>query len=288
MRYSATELPIFRILASLRSWLCTPASAQDPVLYSLCTQSHCTLQSFITVSVPLSTTVCNPLSTTAYNSLYQVYESHSLRLSITYFLTQIIALSCQFFGLIHYTDLKILKASHGHHQHCAEMEKCLFHKRDLVIIATKKRKRKKEELRKVRVPWLEGRLSSALIWGWVLIKQTPSMLSLPNHAIGFSDLISLICEQLRYKKKPDPLPRSQNNKIVWLTNMADTFWEIHEVRKGMWAFLLCFTGADWLSRKTPITWKESFLRQPVSLQTTSLRKLTQTKPLLWRDLIIMA
>ena len=152
MRYSATELPIFRILASLRSWLCTPASAQDPVLYSLCTQSHCTLQSFITVSVPLSTTVCNPLSTTAYNSLYQVYESHSLRLSITYFLTQIIALSCQFFGLIHYTDLKILKASHGHHQHCAEMEKCLFHKRDLVIIATKKRKRKKEELRKVRVP----------------------------------------------------------------------------------------------------------------------------------------
>ena len=49
---------------------------------------------------------------------------------------------------------------------------------------------------------------------------------------------------------------SQNNKIVWLSNMADTFLEIQEVRKGLWAFVswLCFSGADWLVRQTPITW----------------------------------
>ena len=34
---------------------------------------------------------------------------------------------------------------------------------------------------------------------------------------------------------------SQNNKIAWLSNMADTFgWDIHEVRKGIWlVFLDC-------------------------------------------------
>ena len=50
---------------------------------------------------------------------------------------------------------------------------------------------------------------------------------------------------------------SQNNKIVWLSNMADIFFlEIHEVRKGLWAFVswLCFPYADWLSRQTRITW----------------------------------
>ena len=32
---------------------------------------------------------------------------------------------------------------------------------------------------------------------------------------------------------------SKNNKmIVWLPNMAYTFWETHEVRKGIWAFFL--------------------------------------------------
>ena len=31
--------------------------------------------------------------------------------------------------------------------------------------------------------------------------------------------------------------------------------EIHgEVRKGVWAFWLCFLDADWLGRQTPITW----------------------------------
>ena len=35
------------------------------------------------------------------------------------------------------------------------------------------------------------------------------------------------------------------------------FWEIHEVRKGLWAFFswFCFSGADWLSKQTPITWR---------------------------------
>ena len=37
---------------------------------------------------------------------------------------------------------------------------------------------------------------------------------------------------------------NQNNNIVWLSNMADKFlWEIHKVRKGLWAFFsswFCF------------------------------------------------
>ena len=36
---------------------------------------------------------------------------------------------------------------------------------------------------------------------------------------------------------------SQNNKIVIFINMADIFGEIHEVRKGFWAF---FLSVDWL------------------------------------------
>ena len=32
------------------------------------------------------------------------------------------------------------------------------------------------------------------------------------------------------------------------------FWEIHEVRKGLWAFffLVVFFDADWLGRQTPM------------------------------------
>ena len=51
---------------------------------------------------------------------------------------------------------------------------------------------------------------------------------------------------------------SQNNEILWLSNMADKsfFRDIHEVRKGLWAFFswLCFMDAYWLSRQTQITW----------------------------------
>ena len=34
------------------------------------------------------------------------------------------------------------------------------------------------------------------------------------------------------------------------------FLEIHEVRKGVWAFFLdcAFSDVDWVSRQTPITW----------------------------------
>ena len=39
--------------------------------------------------------------------------------------------------------------------------------------------------------------------------------------------------------------------------MEDTFfWEIHKVHKGMWASFswLCFSCADWLGKKTLVTW----------------------------------
>ena len=47
---------------------------------------------------------------------------------------------------------------------------------------------------------------------------------------------------------------SRNNKIVRLSNMADTFWEIHAVRKGLWAFFLIVLFGCWLAAQTLITW----------------------------------
>ena len=46
---------------------------------------------------------------------------------------------------------------------------------------------------------------------------------------------------------------SQNNKIVWLSNMADTFYE---VRKGLWAFFLdcAFRMLIGWTDKAPVTW----------------------------------
>ena len=62
---------------------------------------------------------------------------------------------------------------------------------------------------------------------------------------------------------------SQNNKILWLSNMADTLvCHIHKTRKGMWAsfYWLCFSGAAWLSRTNSdhmmlmkFNWKESIV-----------------------------
>ena len=47
----------------------------------------------------------------------------------------------------------------------------------------------------------------------------------------------------------------QNNKIVWLSNMADTFvrssWGVQRC-VGFFSWL-CFLDADWLKRQTPVT-----------------------------------
>ena len=44
---------------------------------------------------------------------------------------------------------------------------------------------------------------------------------------------------------------SQNNRIVWLSNVA----EIHEVRKGLWAFFSIVLSGCWLAgQANPITW----------------------------------
>ena len=58
-----------------------------------------------------------------------------------------------------------------------------------------------------------------------------------------ADHAARTCERFVY------INNSQNNKIVWLSNMADIYWEIHEVRKGMWAFFL-----DCALRALPIGW----------------------------------
>ena len=47
---------------------------------------------------------------------------------------------------------------------------------------------------------------------------------------------------------------SQNNNILWLSNMANTWiWDIHAFRQRIWALflaVLCFSDADWLGRQT--------------------------------------
>ena len=48
---------------------------------------------------------------------------------------------------------------------------------------------------------------------------------------------------------------SQNNKIVWLSNMADTFWRNSRGAQRFVGFSWsCFSDADWLGWQTPITW----------------------------------
>ena len=50
---------------------------------------------------------------------------------------------------------------------------------------------------------------------------------------------------------------SQNNKIVWLSNMADTFLRNLRCAQRFVGFCswLCLSDADWLGRQTPITWQ---------------------------------
>ena len=51
---------------------------------------------------------------------------------------------------------------------------------------------------------------------------------------------------------------SPNNKILRLSNMTDTLFEkISRCAKvyGLFLYWLCFSGADWVGRQTPITWK---------------------------------
>ena len=64
---------------------------------------------------------------------------------------------------------------------------------------------------------------------------------------------------------------SQNNKIfLIIKHDRHIFWEIHEVRRGMWAFfsLLCFSDADWLCRRNPISWTKC--HSTVSAQALSM------------------
>ena len=58
------------------------------------------------------------------------------------------------------------------------------------------------------------------------------------------------------RKRSDRNQGSQNNKIIWLSNRADTFIEkFTRCAKVYGCFsLLCVSGADWLGRKTLTTW----------------------------------
>ena len=115
----------------------------------------------------------------------------------------------------------------------------------------------------------------------IITKFPPVIWILATFLIGFSDLndlwvskikkpmilctssMSRWCEQsTKHRRSSENMWKvclcySQNNKILWLSNTSNTFdGEIHAVRKSMLAFYswLCYTGSDWLSRQTPITW----------------------------------
>ena len=77
-----------------------------------------------------------------------------------------------------------------------------------------------------------------------MILCTPSMLKLSEQ--------SMKCRSCSENMKNDSSFYTQNNKIAWLSNITDTFfWEIHEVRKGLWAFFLdgvCQMLIDWAGK----------------------------------------
>ena len=83
--------------------------------------------------------------------------------------------------------------------------------------------------------WLE--FSTSLISLWSVVR------------IVRRDQVNRTCKNFVYSI-------TQNNKIVRLSNMADTFFEKSmRCTKVVFCFsCLCFLDAEWLSRQSPITW----------------------------------
>ena len=72
------------------------------------------------------------------------------------------------------------------------------------------------------------------------------------HRVSYAHLISttgLKRDIGKYCLTPPSLFYNQDKKIVWLSNMADIFWEVHEVRNGLWAFSLTVLFGYWLAEK---------------------------------------
>ena len=136
----------------------------------------------------------------------------------------------------------------------------LPHKRsEAFIVQARLQKREQENSRVVR---LISR--SAVIIHWPLDDQNvvdmkSRSLLLPLHLIGFSDLVGLwvikikkpmiLCARSTPRSREQSTKRSENTwrfvysivkitRFLWLSNMADIFSEIQEVRKGLWAFFL--------------------------------------------------
>ena len=91
------------------------------------------------------------------------------------------------------------------------------------------------------------------------------------HAIGFSDLVDLwvmtmiLCARSTSRSREQSTKRRSSSENMWKVcsfysqnnkHGRHIFWEIHEVRKVLWAFFswLWYSDADWLGRQSPITW----------------------------------
>ena len=83
--------------------------------------------------------------------------------------------------------------------------------------------------------WLEFSTSLISLWSFVRIVRR--------------DQVNRTCKNFVYSI-------TQNNKIVRLSNMADTFFEKSmRCTKVVFCFsCLCFLDAEWLNRQSPITW----------------------------------
>ena len=68
---------------------------------------------------------------------------------------------------------------------------------------------------------------------------------------------------------------SEDNKVLWLSNMADTFLEKFTKAQRTVSFFswLCFRDVDWLGIQSPITWQpssEQILSSNVTLETSAI------------------
>ena len=90
-----------------------------------------------------------------------------------------------------------------------------------------------------------------------------------RHVTGFSDLVDLWVIKIKspwsfaHVIRRDHVNRTTRRvysvvkrRLYDYQTWQTSFLEIHEVRKGMWAFLP-FDCADWLGRQTPITWRNT-------------------------------
>ena len=80
----------------------------------------------------------------------------------------------------------------------------------------------------------------------------------PRWTVGNYDKKPMIlCEHRTSSSSEQSTKRTSRRGSMQKVCSFYSFWEIHEVRKGLWAFFpwLSLPGADWLGGQKTVTWK---------------------------------